>query len=278
MPNIFQFIQVNPNQIIADTKAQYELLSGYGLSPADVEMIMVQVMAYREQNVLAKMEDAMHQNFVQLANGISLDYRGEEFGVTRIVNEEDDSYRQRILAQNRFAPIGTRAAYISKAKSVIGCADCKLHSKQDDATFPPGMIHVVLIQEVAAGGGTTGAVADGTLILAVNSALSDTQQNIIGDRFTFVLAIPVPVDGTVVVKRVIGSNAVTVQNDVIAAIEGYFNEISLSFDSLFDENELYRRIIAVANVFGIQTNSWGVVPVLQWKEFYTQGTVNVSVI
>lgn len=278
MNNIFQFVPVNPNQIIADTKLKYEQLAAYSLNPADVEMLMIQIMAYREVNILAKMETAIHQNFVKLASGNSLDLWGELFGVERITNEEDDSYRDRILNQNHFSPIGTRAAYISKAKSVGGCADCKLHSTQDDTSLSPGMIEICLIQQVVVGGSATGDVADLTLTLAVAVALNDYQQNIIGDRFTFKNAIPVPVNGNVIVKRVLGSNATTIENDVASAIDSYFNEISQSFDSQFDDNEIYRRIMDVANVFSIQSNSWGSVPVLMWKHFYKKGTVNVSVI
>ena len=98
MPTI-KFIEVNPSVIIQETITKYELLAGYSINPADVERIMIDVMAYREQGILAKMETAMHQNFVQLASGFALDYWGELFGVARNLNEEDDDYRVRIINQ-----------------------------------------------------------------------------------------------------------------------------------------------------------------------------------
>jgi hypothetical protein len=142
----------------------------------------------------------------------------------------------------------------------------------------PGQIIVTLIEKVPVGSSTTGSVAGLSLRLAVLYALSDTQTNIVGDQFQIASALPIAVNGNVVIKRILGSNATTVQSSVEDIIDAYFNEISQSFSSQFDENELYRRMQSATDVFAIVTNSWGSVPVLQWREFYVKGTVNVSVI
>jgi phage-related baseplate assembly protein len=276
--SIFQFVPINPNQIITDTKAKYEQLAGYSLSPADVEMIMIHLMAYREQNILAKMETVEHQNFVQLASGSALDYWGELLGVIGLLNEDDEDYRQRILAQNRFAPVGTRGAYIAKAKAVAGVADCVLTSRQDDLAMSPGFIAVTLIEKIAAGQTTIGDVASPALEASVLAAFNDYQTNVIGDIFVFHAAVPVPISGAITVRKILGENTNTVQNAVLQAIDEYFGELSQKFNATFDANEVYRRALATAGVFNVQSNQWNNIPVLQRKEFYTKGTVNISVV
>lgn len=279
MSNIFQFIQVNPNQIIADTKAQYEQLAGYTLSPADVEMIMVQIMAYREQKILAKMEDVLHQTFVQLASGVALDYWGEVFGVERLPNEDDEDYRSRIMASNNLAPIGTRAAYIAKAKTAIGVIDCALKSKQEDNTMTPGMIKVSVLQGFAdMNTGAFGGLASNVTNSRVRTALSDTKSNIIGDMFTFEDAIGKALNGSVTVRRIIGSNAATVEADVRRVTKSYINECSLKFKGTFDVNELQRRILNVADVFSIEVLDFPSIPVLGWNEYYKNGALNIAVV
>lgn len=279
MSNIFQFIQVNPNQIIADTKAKYEQLAGYVLSPADVEMIMVQIMAYREQKILAKMEDVLHQSFVQLASGVALDYWGEVFGVERLPNEDDEDYRSRIMANNNLAPIGTRAAYIAKAKTAIGAMDCALKSKQEDNTMTPGMIKVsVLERYVDMNTGVFGGLASNVTNNRVRTALSDTKSNIIGDMFTFEDAIGKALNGSVTVRQIIGSNAATVEADVRRAVKSYINECSLKFKGTFDVNELQRRILNVADVFSIEVLDFPSIPVLGWNEYYKNGALNIAVV
>lgn len=279
MSNIFQFIQVNPNQIIADTKAQYEQLAGYNLSPADVEMIMVQIMAYREQKILAKMEDVLHQTFVQLASGVALDYWGGVFGVERLPNEDDEDYRSRIMANNNLAPIGTRAAYIAKAKSVQWVSDCALKSKQEDNAMAPGVIKVcVLKKQIGFLEGDYGSVASGGFNNTVKAALSDTKNNIIGDMFVFDDAVGVPLDGSITVRQVIGSDASALESAVRSVTRTYINSCSLRFMRAFDVNELQRRLLNVADVFSVDVLNFPNIPVLGWNEFYQNGTLNVSVV
>ncbi|MBX2903065.1 MAG: baseplate J/gp47 family protein [Chitinophagales bacterium] len=274
----FQFLNVNPAQAIAETKAYYEGLAGYPLSTADVEMIMINVIAYHEQRVLAKMESCLQQSFPQLANGVALDYWGEIFNVARLPNEEDDDYRVRVMAANGFAPIGTRASYIAKAKGVLGVLDCNLQTKQDNPSMAPGVIKVCVLQRVIdIGTGTVrGTPADATTNGFVLDALSDTKQNIVGDMFTIETAVGVSLDGTIEFKKVIGSNSVTVANDLQFAATKYLNEISVKFKGSFDINELHRRLLAVPNVYSIVNVNFPSVPVLSWKQFYEKGSIVIT--
>lgn len=281
MPTI-QFIDVNPEQIIADTIAQYEAATGTTVYPADAERILIDVMAYREQAILAKMETAMHQNFVQLANGFALDYWGELFGVLRNANEEDDDYRVRIIAQSKFQPVGTRTFYISKIKEVSHVSDVKLISKQDDPSVPPGIIAIVVIEkDTTVVNHVQGIAMDINLttkttpILAV---LNDWQVNLIGDMFIFQSAVAIQATGTLVVKKKIGVNPVQLQMDIQEIVDQYFYDLSLSFDNEFGNNDLARKIMEHPDVLSIQTNLFPNLPIKQYKEFWTKGVINLSVI
>lgn len=280
MPTI-QFIEVNPSDIIAETIAKYESIAGYTLNPADVERIMIDVIAYREQSILAKMETAMHQNFVQLANGTSLDYLGELFGVLRVKNEEDDDYRIRILAQNRFQPIGTRAFYISKIKTLDFVSDVILISKQDNNTLPPGVIMICAIEKVLVtqpnvySGNSLTDSAQEQMILDV---LNDYKVNLIGDMFHFTNAVPIFVDGTIVVKKKIGVNPGTLLTEIEDIVSAYFWGLSLGFNNDFANNDLMREILKNDNVLSIVSNSFPNLPIKQRGEFWKRGNIQITII
>lgn len=281
MPTI-QFVEINPSVIIQDTIAKYELLAGYSLNPADVERIMIDVMAYREQGILAKMETAMHQNFVQLASGFALDYWGELFGVIRNIAEEDDDYRVRILAQNRFQPVGTRDFYISKIEELPYVSKARLVSKQDDATLPPGRVAICIIEKDTATAGVTKGIAmniNNTAKTApILTLLNDWKVNLIGDMFLFQSAVALPANGTLVVKKKIGADPVLLLTDVQAIVDKYFYDLSLSFENEFANNDLGREILKHNDVLSIQTNTFPNLPIKAYREFWVKGSINLTII
>ena len=280
MPTI-QFIDVNPSVIIQETIAKYEVIAGYSLNPADVERITIDVMAYREQGILAKMETAMHQNFVQLASGFSLDYWGELFGVARNINEEDDDYRVRIINQNKYQPVGTRAFYISKIESLSYVSKARLISKQDDSSLPPGRVVICCIEEDTTGSAPKGISMSITNVLKTQpiiDVLNDWKVNLIGDMFSFQSAVPLPANGTIVVKKKIGVNATTFLAEVQTIIDNYFFGLSLNFDNEFANNDLSREILKSNNALSIQTNSFPNLPIKAYREYWVRGTINVSVV
>lgn len=281
MPATIKFIEVNPSVIIQETITKYELLAGYSINPADVERIMIDVMAYRETGVLAKMETAMHQNFVQLASGFALDWWGELFGVLRNLNEEDDDYRVRIIAQNNYLAVGTRAFYISKIESLSYVSKARLISKQDDSSLPPGRVVICCIEEDLSGSTPKGIAMSITDVLKtqpVLDELNDWKNNAIGDMFSFQSAVPLPANGTIVVKKKIGVNSTTFLTELQSIVDNYFWKLSLSFDNEFANNDLSREILKSNNALSIQTNSFPNLPIKAYKEFWVRGTVNVSVV
>ena len=78
------FIDRNPQQIEADAIALYEGLVGKTLYPAQVEALLIDVMAYRENLVRVGIQEAAKQNLVEYATGLSLDHLGTLLDVVRL--------------------------------------------------------------------------------------------------------------------------------------------------------------------------------------------------
>lgn len=79
-----EFIDRNPETIIAEMKAYYESLVGKTLEPAQVETLVINAFAYRELLVRNQIQDAALQNLVAFARFPMLDHLGELVGVVRL--------------------------------------------------------------------------------------------------------------------------------------------------------------------------------------------------
>lgn len=79
-----EFINRDPETIIAEMTADYETRTGRTLEPAQVEMLLINAFAYREFLVRNQIQDAAMQNLVAFARFPMLDYLGELVGVTRL--------------------------------------------------------------------------------------------------------------------------------------------------------------------------------------------------
>ena len=130
-----QFIQNDPEQILADTIATYQQNTGIRLNTADPERMLINCMAYREMILRGNMEYLMRQNFVQYASSDNLDDWGELFGVIRLDGESDDNYRQRILSSTK-GTIGTLEAHRQRILATPGVCDIRIFRKSDDNTLP----------------------------------------------------------------------------------------------------------------------------------------------
>lgn len=74
----------DPNVILADIKADYEARTGRILQPAQVEMLLLNSLAYRESLIRFAIQDTGEQNLVELARAPALDYLGQLVGVSRL--------------------------------------------------------------------------------------------------------------------------------------------------------------------------------------------------
>ena len=78
------FIARDPQAITAEMVAQYETLTGKTLYPAQVERLLIDLIAYRETLVRIGIQEAAKQNLVAFAVAPMLDYLGELVGVYRL--------------------------------------------------------------------------------------------------------------------------------------------------------------------------------------------------
>lgn len=79
-----QFVHEDANQIIAECKQYYETLLNRQVAPADVEMLLINGLAYREMLIRSGINETARQNLVSFAGGAALEYLGELVGVSRL--------------------------------------------------------------------------------------------------------------------------------------------------------------------------------------------------
>lgn len=82
--NLPQFVNADPQTIVDEMVAAWELATGKTLYPAQVERLLINTMAYRESLLLARVNAAAAQNLVRFASGPMLDYLGEGVGAPRL--------------------------------------------------------------------------------------------------------------------------------------------------------------------------------------------------
>jgi phage-related baseplate assembly protein len=78
------FIERDPRAITAEIIAEFERLTGRTLYPAQMERLLVNIIAYRETLVRIAIQEAAKQNLVRFAEAPVLDYLGEYMGETRL--------------------------------------------------------------------------------------------------------------------------------------------------------------------------------------------------
>lgn len=102
----------DPATITNEIIAQYELATGKTVYPAQIERLLIDLIAYRETLLRAAINDAARQNLVRFARAPMLDYLGELVGVARLGGEGDERLRARILqAPEGFSVAGPVLAY-----------------------------------------------------------------------------------------------------------------------------------------------------------------------
>lgn len=81
------FIDTDLQTVIDDCVTQYEEITGRTLYPAQVERLLINLIAYREHLVRVGVQEAAEQNLVAYARAPMLDYLGQLVGVTRLSEE-----------------------------------------------------------------------------------------------------------------------------------------------------------------------------------------------
>lgn len=270
-----QFIPNNPETILTDTIATYSQQFGEPLHPADPERIMIDVMAYRESVLRGEMENLMRQNFVQYAAAPHLDSWGALFGVARLDGETDDDYRLRILNSPHSA-IGTENAYRLAILSLETIADITIERKSDDPTLPPGVIRLTPLIENVVDGVVYGVPHTPETVEAINAIIYADTFGIIGPIFIYRHAQAAPIDGTVIVRAILGYNVEQVRRNVDRKIAEYFGAISQKFTSTFGVFDLERAIQSAEGVLTVVNMDFPNIPVLRLGQYYTRGITTIT--
>jgi phage-related baseplate assembly protein len=133
------FIDRNPQSITAEIIAEYERLSGKTLYPAQVERLLVDLIAYRETLVRIAIQEAAKQNLVRFAAAPMLDYLGEYVGVTRLPAQPARTTLRFVFDEPRTTPVaipaGTRAEAGGSGGEIVFETDI-------DATLAAGQISI----------------------------------------------------------------------------------------------------------------------------------------
>ena len=78
------FITRDPGGVTTELIALYEQMTGKTLQPAQPEMLLINLIAYRESLLRISIQEAAKQNLVEYANYPMLDYLGQLVGVARL--------------------------------------------------------------------------------------------------------------------------------------------------------------------------------------------------
>ena len=79
-----QFVHEDAEVIIAECKQYYEALLNRSIAPADIEMLLINGLAYREVLLRSGLNETARQNLVAFSRGAALEYLGELVGVSRL--------------------------------------------------------------------------------------------------------------------------------------------------------------------------------------------------
>ncbi|WP_298438092.1 baseplate J/gp47 family protein [Geobacter sp.] len=156
------FIERDPNTITAEVVAQYEAASGKTLQPAQPEMLLVNLVAYRETLIRIAIQAAAKQNLLAYAAFPMLDYLGELVGVTRLpAQAARTTLRFTLVSAQSFdvpIPAGTRVE-AKDGKAVFAA--------EFDLTIAAGQVSA----DVAAVAESAGVSGNGYLAGEVNNLL-----------------------------------------------------------------------------------------------------------
>jgi phage-related baseplate assembly protein len=157
------FIARDPAAITAEIVAQYQELSGKTLYPAQVERLLVDVIAYRETLVRIGIQEAAKQNLVRFARAPMLDYLGELVGVVRLpAQPATTTLRFAVdtpLATNLAIPAGTQVEGGGEATFATDFA----------ALLPAGALYVDVLATAVA----PGAEGNGWALGQINALLDN---------------------------------------------------------------------------------------------------------
>lgn len=79
-----KIVDDNPETVLAEMIADYELRTGKTLQPAHIERLLINSFAYRETLTRQQINEAYRQQHVRFATGLSLDLCGDDVNTSRL--------------------------------------------------------------------------------------------------------------------------------------------------------------------------------------------------
>ncbi|AOJ71044.1 MULTISPECIES: baseplate assembly protein [Burkholderia] len=158
------FIDRDPQAITADIIAEYEARTGKTLYPAQVERVLIDIVAYRETLVRVGVQEAAKQNLVAFARAPMIDYLGQLVGVTRLPAQPAKT----VVRFSLDAPLAS--SLLIAAGTRVETSDGGVSFATDaDAVLAAGRTSI----DVAATCDTAGALGNGWQPGQINSLVDD---------------------------------------------------------------------------------------------------------
>ena len=166
------FLTTDPNAITTDLIAAFESVSGRSLYPAQVERLMIDLLAYRETLVRQDVQFVAEQNLVAYATGTNLDLLAQLVGVTRLVGSSATCTVRFSLGSVRGVdttiPSGTR---VTNASGALNFATTAV------ATIPVGQLFIDATAQAATAGSAGNGFQAATLTTMVDLISGVTASN-----------------------------------------------------------------------------------------------------
>jgi len=152
-----QVIHEDSAQIVAELKAQYEALTEKTLYPAQVEQLMINLIAYREALLRAGINDSARQNLARYARSPMLEFLGELVNTYRLPAQAARTTLQfsltLALVNNTLIRKGTR----------IQANNGAIFATIADAVIPAGQLSVLVSAEADTPGTEYNGLLPGTI-------------------------------------------------------------------------------------------------------------------
>jgi phage-related baseplate assembly protein len=154
---------LDPNLILADMVAAFQVAAGRTLQPAQVERLLINLYAYRESLVRNAIQYAGQQNLLAYAAFPMLDYLGQLLSVTRLPAQGSSTTLEFTLAN------ALSVSYTITAGTEVGTNDKQfVFATTSDLTFPPGSVTGTILAIAT----VPGVGADGYLVGQINVQLN----------------------------------------------------------------------------------------------------------
>lgn len=176
MSDPIKLVDDDPLAITDEMIRAYEAATGKTLYPAQVERLLIDLIAYRETLVRSLINDVARQNLVAFARAPMLDFLGELVGVARLPAQPARTtlrfIRDVASAQATLIPVGT----------LLQAAPGLLFATTLDATIPAGVAGQAV--DVPAACETVGPVGNGFLAGQVATAFSVLPAGVVARNVT----------------------------------------------------------------------------------------------